>query len=421
MREVLSPGMLKGPRSFFTDLDPRDKSTCRLSALRSLKLQLLTKKWVVIGASSIFHSEWSEIIRNNEGLIDTLNQGIVIPAIRYDYENIAGFFEAKSDYSIDDKDFFVDNTSKFMVWDIDFNSSWFADRVFDALNRNNSVLRKSTLLNDDDAFEVKEYLLELLLNEETNQYLRRDHLLKATNKYGSVLGDSLNEYGNLVYRMSGARTVDSEGHFPQSNITDINISGIDNILSDDSIFWDVYAEAVFSSINSAVKISEKRLDSLSFMDVLVIREKLLSIGFCEGYDSLLKGVKESVDIDDPEKLILHAEEIAEVALNLKSEFTIQLQEDKKWFASKERVGSMWQMANGLSLLGGPITGTLMGMVSTLGALPEITALFSPELSNQISNRITWVEKFINTKVGWSKSHRGAFLSAYKELVTHGLP
>ncbi len=413
--------MLEGPRSFFTDLDPRDKSTCRLSALRSLKLQLLTKRWVVIGASSLFHSEWSEIIRNNEGLIDALNQGVIIPAIRYDYENIAGFFDAKSGYSDSDKGFFVDNTSKFMVWDIDSNSSWFADRVFDALNRNNSVLRKNILLNDSGAIEVKEYLLELLLNEDTNRYLRRDHLIKATNKYGSILGDSLNDYGNLVYRMSGARTVDSEGHFPQSNVTNINISGIDNVLSDDSIFWDVYAEAVFSNLNSAVKISEQRLDSLSFIDVLTIRKKLLTIGFCDGYDSLLKGVKESVDVDDPEKLILHAEEIAGIALKLKNEFTIQLQEDRKWFDSKERVGSMWQMANGLSLLGGPVTGTLMGLVSTLGALPEITAPFSPELSNQISNRITWIEKFINTKTGWSKSHRGAFLTAYKELVTHGLP
>lgn len=421
MNEILSPGMLEGPRSFFTDLDPRDKSTCRLTALRSLKLQLLTKKWIVVGASSMFHSEWSEIIRNNEGLIEALNQGVIIPAIRYDYENISGFFDAKNGYTDDDKCFFVDNTSKFMVWDIDVNSSWFADRVFDALNRESSVLRKNSLLSDSDAVEVKEYLLDLLLNEKTNQYLRRDHLLKATNKYESALGDSLNEYGNLVYRMSGAKTVDSEGHFPQSNITDINISGVDSVLSDDSIFWDVYAEAVFSNINSAVKISEKRLDSLSFSDVITIREKLLSIGFCDGYDSLLKGVKESVDVDDPEKLILHAEEIAAIALKLKSEFSLQLQEDKKWFDSKERAGSMWQMANGLSLLGGPVTGTLMGVVSTLGALPEITAPFSPELSNQISNRITWVKKFINTKIGWSKSHRGAFLSAYKELFTHGLP
>ncbi|MDP8033935.1 hypothetical protein QJU43_05920 [Pasteurella atlantica] len=421
MNQILSPGMLEGPRSFFTDLDPRDKSTCRLDALRSLKLQLLTKKWIVIGASSIFHSEWSDIIRKNEGLVDALNQGIIIPAIRYDYGDITGFFNAKREYSKVDRGFFIENTSKIMVWDIDFNSSWFTDRVFDALVRSNSVLRKSTHLNDVVASEIKDYLLDLLLHEEINQYLRREHLIKATKKYGKILGSSLNEYGNLVYRMSGARTVDSEGHFPQSSITDINISGIDNILSDDSIFWDVYVEAVFSNINSAVKISKSRLDSLSFTDVLTIREKLLSIGFCDGYDALLKGVKESVDIDDPEKLILHAEEIVEIALKLKSEFTSQLKEDKKWFESKDLSGSIWQMANGLSLLGGPTTGTLMGVVSTLGALPEITAPFSKKISNQISNRIVWMERFINSKIGWSHSHRGAFLSAYKELVMHGLP
>ena len=46
--------------------------------------------------------------------------------------------------------------------------------------------------------------------------------------------------------MSGARTVDSERHFPQSNITNVNLSGKDEHLSDESIFWDIYVEAVFS-------------------------------------------------------------------------------------------------------------------------------------------------------------------------------
>ena len=82
---------------------------------------------------------------------------------------------------------------------------------------------------------------------------------------------------------------------------------------------------------------------------------------------------------------------------------------------------MWQMANGLSILGGPITGAVMGVVSTLGSLPEITAPFSKKLSDQITNRKNWMEKFINSKLCWNDSHRGAFLQTYKELVTYGLP
>jgi hypothetical protein len=256
---------------------------------------------------------------------------------------------------------------------------------------------------------------------ENNQFLQRTHLESVSSRFGNKIGKSLIDYGNLIYRMSGARTVDSEGHFPQSNITEINISGKDEKLSDDSIFWDIYAEAVFSNINKSVRISQDRLDHLEFSDILKIREALLTVGFCEGYDSLLKSVKESVDLDDPEKLILHAEEITSIAIKLRNEFANQIHEDKKWFDSKARAGSMWQLANGLSILGDPITGAVMGVVSTLGSLPEITAPLSENLSKQITNRMNWMERFINNKIGWNDSHRGAFLQAYKELVTYGLP
>jgi len=422
MAETLSPGMLKGPRSFFTDLDPKDQNSCRVTALRNLKLQLLTKKWVVIGASSIFHQEWTNILKNDSGLISALNTGIIIPAIRYDFKDIDGFFSSKVEYNKSSKLFYEDHTSKIMVWDLDFNSSWFEERIFEALDRPSSILRKKYAINSELAEEIKEYLIDLhLAEQEANQFFQRTHLENAALKFGNQVGKGLVEYGNLIYRMSGARTVDSEGHFPQSNITEVNISGNDEQLSDESIFWDIYAEAVFSNISRAVRISKGRLDNLEFSDILQIREALLTIGFCEGYDSLLQSVKGSVNIDDPEKLILHAEEIANIAMKLKSEFSNQIQDDKKWFDSKVRAGAMWQMANGLSLLGGPVTGVVMGVVSTLGALPEITAPLSKSLAKQIENRKNWMERFINNKLGWNAAHRGAFLQAYKELTAYGLP
>ena len=422
MTETLSPGMLEGPRSFFTDLDPQDLSTCRKAALRNLKLQLLTKKWVVIGASSIFHSEWASILKKDTGLKNALNTGIIIPAIRYNFGDINGFFSGKEGYDKSNQQFYEEHTTKIMVWDLDFNSSWFRDKIFEALDRHTSVLRTKNNIDNEVAKDIKEFLIDAYLSEnEDNQFLQRTHLESLSSRFGNEIGKSLTDYGNLIYRMSGARTVDSEGHFPQSNITEINISGKDEKLSDESIFWDIYAEAVFSNINKSVRISQDRLDRLEFSDILNIRESLLTVGFCDGYDSLLKSVKESVDLEDPEKLILHAEEITDIAIKLRNEFTTQLNEDKKWFDSKARAGSMWQLANGLSLLGGPITGVVTGVVSTLGYLPEITAPGSDRLSKQISNRYSWMQRFINNKIGWNDSHRGAFLKAYKELVMYGLP
>ena len=80
----------------------------------------------------------------------------------------------------------------------------------------------------------------------------------------------------------------------------------------------------FQYINKSVRISKERLDNLEFFDVLQIREAFLTIGFCDGYDTLLKSVKESVDLDDPEKLILHAEEITGIAIKLRNTFSCQL-------------------------------------------------------------------------------------------------
>ena len=421
MSNTLSPGMLKGPRSFFTDIDPKDVGVSRETALRSLKLQLLTKRSIIVGASSLFHDEWARILQADQGLIQALNDGIIIPALNYDYKDIDGFFTLKQGYKNVDKGFYIENTAKLMVWDLDFNTSWFQDRIFDAVERPSSLLRVQYCINENVANQLKEFLLDCILNDKEKPYLRSVHLNNVAEVFGTEIGAALVSYGHLIYRMSGARTVDAEGHFPQSNITEINISGSDHHLSDDSIFWDIYAEAVFSNINKSVKITADRLDQLEFSDILNLRDTLLSNGFCEGYDALLQSVKESVDLSDPEKIILHAEEIADVALTLRKTFSDQLKNDKEWFDAKTRAGSMWQMANGLSLLGGPVTGAVMGVVSTLGALPEITAPLSKNLSDQISNRIDWMERFVNSKVGWSKSHKGAFLLAYKELVVYGLP
>lgn len=420
--ETLSPGMLEGPRSFFTDLDPHDSYLNVESSLRNLKLQLLTKKWIVIGASSVFHPKWAEILQNDPGLVVALNDGIIIPAIRYDFRNIEGFFQSKKEYEASNLDFYNNNIAKVMVWDLDFNSSWFRDKIFEALDRPTSVLRVKNSIDDRVARDIKESLIDKYLSEdEGNDFLQRKHLESLAFEFNEVVASKLVEYGNLIYRMSGARTVDSEGHFPQSNITEINISGNDEQLSDESIFWDIYAEAVFSNINKSVRISKDRLDQLEFADILEIRKALFATGFCESYDVLLKSVKESVDLDDPEKLVLHAEEIASIAIRLRSDFSSELKEDVAWFNSRERANSMWQLANGLSILGGPITGTVMGIVSTLGSLPEITAPMSKPLSTQLHNRFKWMERFVNGRLGWSKSNRGAFLQAYKELVTYGLP
>ena len=63
----------------------------------------------------------------------------------------------------------------------------------------------------------------------------------------------------LGRHFSGSRVVNSESHFPQSNLTRLGVTDDDKIVSDESIFWDIYVETVISFLNSAIKLTPERL------------------------------------------------------------------------------------------------------------------------------------------------------------------
>jgi len=81
IKEIM-PDLMTGPRSYFTDIDPLVPESNDINAIRKLKLQLLTKEKIVVAASSLFHDVWYNILKNDEGLIVYLRNGIIIPAIR---------------------------------------------------------------------------------------------------------------------------------------------------------------------------------------------------------------------------------------------------------------------------------------------------------------------------------------------------
>ena len=135
---------------------------------------------------------------------------------------------------------------------------------------------------------------------------------------------------------------------------------------------------------------------------------------------MLKSVKENVDINDPDKLILHAHEIANVAVKLRDSFSEKVKSELSKKDSKMREESLWQIASGISIMSNPIVGAAVGIISTLRSLPEITAPFSKILSTTLEERYQWMNDFINKKVGWSKNQKKSFLEAYKILVQYGL-
>lgn len=418
--EKILPDLMTRPRSYFTDIDPLIPDSNNIDAIRKLKLQLLTKEKLVVAASSLFHDIWYEILKNDQGLIDSLRKGIIIPAIRSSFNGISGFFTEKK-YPDDNRKFFIENVSYYVPWKLEDNANWFKTKYMEALSNSESILLKVTSLSTNKASTLRDKLALSIENEKIgHQFLQRKHIEQAAKIVSPDKEDLLIDYANLIYRISGSIVVNSEGHFPQSNLTKLSTVGNEKLLKDETIFWDIYAEAVFTLLGTAIRITPERLDNLTFKDILKIRNAFFDIGFTGDYDALLKTVKDSVEINDPDKLILHANEIATLAIELRDSFSEKVKSELSFKDQKVKENSLWQIASGISILANPIVGAAVGIISTLKSLPEITVSFSKSLSINLEERYQWMNNFINTRIGWSKNQKKSFLEAYQILAQYGL-
>jgi len=82
--------------------------------------------------------------------------------------------------------------------------------------------------------------------------------------------------------------------------------------------------------------------------------------------------------------------------------------------------ALWQVANVLALFAHPTVGFIMGLLSSLKALPEITAPLASRLTKSLKDRQEWLRHYMNCCVGWSTSQRKECLGAYDMLVKYGL-
>jgi hypothetical protein len=414
------PEDLTGPRSFFTDIDSNDKNYDQHDALRKLKLQLLTKEKVVVPASSMFDDVWFNIFMGNKDLIPALDSGILIPAIRDQFDGVGAFFEDKK-YGDENKAFYLEHVNHSIPWNLTENTEWFHKHFTGSLIDSKSVLRTKGNINKQESIDILYQLNALIENESPDsQFLQRKHIELVSSKQNEVTHAFLTNYANLIYRLSGSRVVNSEGHFPQSNLTKLNLVGNEQVLSDESLFWDIYAETVFSFLGTAIRLTPERLDNMSFSDILMIRKSFFDIGFTQDYDKLINSVKQETSLLDPDKLILHMHEISSMAQSLKCEFESRVKSELLIKDNCSNENALWQVANVISLLASPGIGIAIGTLSALNSIPEITAPISSNLSNSLKTRFNWLRNFVNQKIGWSEPQRRTFLDAYRELAIYGL-
>ncbi len=173
----INPDSLSGPRSFFTDIDPADQNYDKHDAIRKLKLQLLTKERIVIAASSLFHDIRFEIFMQHPDLVEALEKGFIVPAIRTEFDSVEAFFQSKKDYSERSKAFFIQHAPYSVPWDLQENSNWFKVQFLKALSDPNSVLRKKGGIGEKEASDIAAHLNALIDAESgTNRFLQRCHI-----------------------------------------------------------------------------------------------------------------------------------------------------------------------------------------------------------------------------------------------------
>lgn len=414
---------LKGPRSFFTDLDPKDPDYDQETVKLKLKLQFLLKERVVIAASSLFTGVGYELFSSEDGLVQALEEGIVTPAIRNEYADPPDFFERyeHKEWPWQAKDFFIKHATYSVPWDLKENSSWFEQTFRRHLTDPHSLLRERTGMTESMA---QDFLRSLDVEKNKLQsgykYLRREHVYSVAKPFGEEIHSYLRNYADLVYRISGSRVVNCDSHFPQANLTHLAVTPADKVISDESIFWDIYVETVMSYLNAAIRLTPERLVQLSVLDILKIRQKLLHHEFSEEYDSLIKNAKTAVDIHDPEQIIFKQREINATARSLRTAFANRVLDEIQIKDVKARENSLWQLANVLALVPTPVIGFVIGTLSGLQSIPEITSLVSKSTADSMRRRYDWVYDFVNQRIGWTKEQKKALLGGYNELIEYGL-
>ena len=172
----LSPKTLTGPRTYFTDLDPKDSDFNEQDMLRRLKLQLLLKKTVVIAASSLFHDTGLTLFQTNQGLIPALEQGVIVPALRDQYLTPEEFFVDKADYSPQSRRFFTAHVRYTVPWNLAEASEWFRQQLFLALVNPESVLRKGAGISEVEARQMAMLIEQQMANCSTSATLVENRL-----------------------------------------------------------------------------------------------------------------------------------------------------------------------------------------------------------------------------------------------------
>jgi hypothetical protein len=330
---------LTGANAYFTNFDNRIVSTTtnveglKKSVERTLKVLLLTKNNVVCAASHLTNDFTYQLLSENKILLE---KQLIIPAFRADKTEISELFISKKIKESKRKkyiDFYKDNVSKTVLWELLPNSNWFRDTFVQGLKTKGSVIQKNLKSLTDKQ-------LSLLIEEVSQkEVLDRDTIDVLSKDFDNETRLILRNYRELVYHMSGARVVNSESTLPQENYIDYSLTDFRNRniqLSELQVFWKIFIELLYEALNKP-KLSEELLDILSFEDIANIRQPILETNFVENYNNFYKVAVSSISKKNENDILFDLKELMKIKYNLEDSFKEVFEKELKSYFKKRAI------------------------------------------------------------------------------------
>jgi len=424
--KFIDPTDLKIPRVYFTEFDRITYSQVAWTAEnveeikhnleRKVKLLGLIKGVVIIATSHLFESELAqEFIKENPIVLE---KGIILPALISKYKNFSDFLFAKREeskererYLSKDKDeinaLLSNSVNAVVKWDVGLTTKWFKQRLLQELENERSVLR----------FNLSTVPLPLIMDvasriSELESPSRGEIYNISKNSGDKILWGRLSDYTDLIYYLSGALAVNSEGVLPQENLIDFSITDLargKTNLSDYDIFYRIFLRIIKDKTQKFFPV--EILDLLTFEDIVELRETLLHSGFVEKYNKLMEKTKERVEITDTEQLILSVDELNQFENELHSIFTdtvvTEVYQMKKIDLQKRGVKVLTSLGSLLTFYG-TIESVIQLTVNVLSLLGFNTQIRQTE--RKIQQNLQGLEKFVDRSSLYKKPLLLKFLS-----------
>lgn len=372
----IEPKSFRGPRAYFTDFDHRIVSRTKnfdivkLKGERKLKALLILKGKIVCAASHLSTKFAYRFFKDNPIL---LTSGAIIPAFRSDKTDLSELFAKKR---FKEKDsaikFFKEHIQIAVNWDLDENSMWFRDRFLADLEDDHSLIR--TQISPQSQSVAKNLAIEI----RSGSLLGRELIDRVAKGLARNEKRLLLNFRDLLYHMSGARVVDCESALPQENYIDYDLADFKKKrvrLSEEQILSKLLIELVFDSMQKSM-LPVELLDLLTFEDILLIRQPLLSSSFQNKYDSLIQCVVGAHTSKEYE--LFNIEKLENIRKDLSEVFNNVLHEELPKFLTKRALKQSKELASVSSSVALGVAGAVPGVglvTSAISVMKDTPALF----------------------------------------------